>query len=35
LASIEDRDAMLADMDSGMDEDFDRLEELLAATPVA
>ena len=29
--SVEDRDAMLADMDGGMDEDFDRLEELLAA----
>jgi uncharacterized protein YndB with AHSA1/START domain len=28
--SVEDRDAMLADMDSGMDENFDRLEELLA-----
>lgn len=28
--SVEDRDAMLADMDSGMDENFDRLEALLA-----
>jgi uncharacterized protein YndB with AHSA1/START domain len=28
--SVEERDAMLADMDSGMDENFDRLEELLA-----
>jgi len=27
--SVEDRDAMLGGMDSGMDEDFDRLEELL------
>ena len=33
--SVEDRDAMLADMDSGMDENFDRLEELLAAPVVA
>lgn len=30
--SVEDRDAMLSGMDSGMDENFDRLEELLAAT---
>ena len=30
--SIEDRDAMLHGMDSGMDENFDRLEELLAAS---
>ena len=29
--SVEDRDAMLADMDSGMDENFDRLEELLTS----
>jgi len=29
--SVEDRDAMLSDMDSGMDENFDRLDELLAA----
>lgn len=28
--SVEDRDAMLADMDQGMDEDFNRLEALLA-----
>lgn len=28
--SVEERDAMLADMDSGMDENFDRLEALLA-----
>ncbi len=28
--SVEDRDAMLADMDAGMDENFDRLEALLA-----
>ena len=33
--SVEDRDEMLADMDSGMDENFDRLEELLAAPVVA
>lgn len=33
--SIEDRDAMLAEMDSGMDENFERLDELLALTPVA
>lgn len=33
--SVEDRDEMLADMDSGMDENFDRLDELLAATVVA
>ena len=31
FASLQERDAMLADMDSGMDEDFDRLEELLAS----
>ena len=31
FASLRERDAMLADMDSGMDEDFDRLEELLAS----
>jgi uncharacterized protein YndB with AHSA1/START domain len=31
--SVEDRDAQ-ADLDSGRDEDFDRLEELLAAAPV-
>jgi uncharacterized protein YndB with AHSA1/START domain len=29
--SIEDRDAMLTDMDGGIDENFDRLDELLAA----
>jgi uncharacterized protein YndB with AHSA1/START domain len=29
--SVEDRDAMLGDMDSGLDENFDRLEELFAA----
>ena len=28
--SVEDRDAMLGGMDGGMDENFDRLEELLA-----
>ncbi|WP_426997299.1 SRPBCC family protein [Pseudarthrobacter sp. N5] len=33
--SVEDRDAMLGGMDSGMDEDFDRLEELLAARSLA
>jgi uncharacterized protein YndB with AHSA1/START domain len=33
--SVEDRDAMLGDMDSGRDEDFERLDELLAQTPVA
>ena len=32
--SAEDRD-LLADVDSGRDEDFDRLEELLAAAPIA
>lgn len=32
--SVEDRDAML-DLDSGRDEDFERLDELLAATLVA
>lgn len=31
--SVEDRDAQ-ADLDSGRDEDFERLEELLAAAPV-
>ena len=35
FSSVEERDAMLADMDSGMDENFDRLEELLAAPVVA
>ncbi len=29
--SVDERDAMLGDMDGGMDENFDRLEELLAA----
>lgn len=33
--SVADRDEMLADMDSGMDENFDRLDELLAAHVVA
>lgn len=33
--SVAERDAMLAGMDSGMDENFERLDELLAATPVA
>ncbi len=33
--SVEDRDAMLAGMDSGMDENFERLEELLAERKVA
>lgn len=33
--SVEDRDAMLADMDSGMDENFDRLDELFAAGSIA
>ncbi len=33
--SIEDRDAMLSGMDSGMDENFDRLDELFAANAVA
>ena len=28
--SVDERDAMLGGMDSGMDENFDRLEELLA-----
>jgi uncharacterized protein YndB with AHSA1/START domain len=32
--SVEDRDRQ-ADLDSGRDEDFDRLEELLAAAPVS
>ena len=32
--SAEDRD-LLADVDSGRDEDFDRLDELLAAAPIA
>ena len=31
--SVEDRDAMLSDFDSGLDENFDRLEALFAATP--
>lgn len=35
FASAQERDAMLADMDSGMDENFDRLDELLAAVPMA
>lgn len=29
--TLEDRDAMLSDMDSGMDENFDRLDALIAA----
>ncbi len=33
--SVEDRDAMLSGMDSGMDENFDRLDELFAANAVA
>lgn len=33
--SVQDRDAMLADMDSGMDENFERLDEVLAAVPTA
>ncbi len=33
--SIEDRDAMLSEMDSGMDENFERLEQLLSKTTVA
>jgi uncharacterized protein YndB with AHSA1/START domain len=33
--SVEDRDHMLGDMDDGMDENFGRLEELLAATAAA
>ncbi len=32
--SVEDRDAMLSGMDSGMDENFDRLDELFAANAV-
>ncbi len=33
--SVEDRDAMLGGMDSGMDENFERLDELLAANAMA
>jgi uncharacterized protein YndB with AHSA1/START domain len=33
--SVEDRDAMLGGMDSGMDDNFDRLEALLGQTTVA
>lgn len=33
--SIEDRDAMLGGMDSGMDENFERLDQLLEQAPVA
>jgi len=33
--SVEDRDAMLGDMDGGMDENFNRLEELLAGQRAA
>jgi uncharacterized protein YndB with AHSA1/START domain len=33
--TVEDRDAMLNSLDSGMDTDFDRLEELLATSLVA
>jgi len=33
--TVEDRDAMLNSLDSGMDSDFDRLEELLASSLVA
>jgi uncharacterized protein YndB with AHSA1/START domain len=32
--SVEDRDAMLGGMDSGMDENFERLDQLLAEAPV-
>jgi uncharacterized protein YndB with AHSA1/START domain len=31
FVSVQERDAMLADMDQAMDEDFDRLEDLLAS----
>lgn len=34
FGSVEERDAMLAGMDDGMDTNFERLDELLAATPV-
>ena len=33
--TVEDRDAMLSGMDSGMDENFERLDELLAASAMA
>lgn len=33
--SIEDREAMLSEMDSGMDENFQRLDQLLAGTAAA
>ncbi len=33
--TVEDRDAMLSGMDSGMDENFERLDELLAANAMA
>jgi uncharacterized protein YndB with AHSA1/START domain len=33
--SVEDRDAMLSGMDSGMDENFERLDELFAANAMA
>lgn len=35
FGSTAERDAMLADMDSGMDDNFERLDELLAATAVS
>jgi uncharacterized protein YndB with AHSA1/START domain len=33
--SVEDRDAVVGDLDKGRDEDFDRLDELLAQQPAA
>jgi uncharacterized protein YndB with AHSA1/START domain len=35
FVSVDDRDNMLGGMDEGMDENFDRLEELLAANAIA
>ena len=33
--TVEDRDPMLGDMDSGLDENFERLDEIFAAGGVA
>ncbi len=35
FVSVADRDAMVKDMDSGMDENFERLDDLLASVPAA
>ena len=35
FVTVEDRDLMLSDMDSGLDENFERLDEIFAAGVVA